>query len=154
MSVDDFPSRPPRDGRPVLLPEALLEEAPPRGEVDASRHAKTGYMEEAKTRFYEKIFWLPMALRIGLLGRSAPQNDGLDAPVILQCRTPQETNPKGHRGPNLFFIRSLCLLPPCTQAVYTQSYDVFGTVIVGLSVKNCVDTVQNQLPSPVLKPIR
>ena len=35
-----------------------------------------------------------MALRIGPLRSSALQNDGLDAPVILQCRTPQETNPQ------------------------------------------------------------
>ena len=37
-----------------------------------------------------------MAFRIVLLTSSALQNDGLDVPVILQCRTPQETNPKGH----------------------------------------------------------
>ena len=44
-----------------------------------------------------------MALRIGLLRCSALQNDGLDLPVILQCRTHRETNPKGHWGPNCFF---------------------------------------------------
>jgi hypothetical protein len=42
-----------------------------------------------------------MALRIGLLESSALQNDGHDVPVILQCRTPQETNPKGNWGPIL-----------------------------------------------------
>ena len=46
-----------------------------------------------------------MALRIGLLRSSALQNDGLDVPVSLQCRTPQETNPKGHWGPNCFLIK-------------------------------------------------
>ncbi len=46
--------------------------------------------------FDEKVIWPPMALRIGLLRSSAVQNDGLYAPVILQCRTPQETNPGGH----------------------------------------------------------
>ena len=48
-----------------------------------------------------------MALRIGLLGSSALQNDGLDAPDILQCRTPQETNPKGHWGAKLLFDQIL-----------------------------------------------
>ena len=68
-----------------------------------------------------------MALRIGLLKSSALQNDGRIKPVILQCRTPQETNPKGQSGPNCFFcIKSLCLLPPCTQSWYTQSYDLLN----------------------------
>ena len=40
---------------------------------------------------------------------------------ILQGRTPQETNPKGHWGPHYFLIKSLFLLPPCTQSWYTQS---------------------------------
>ena len=65
-----------------------------------------------------------MALRIGLLTSSALQNDGPIMPVMLQCRIPQETNPKGHWGPNYFFIKSLCLFPPCTQSWYTQSYDL------------------------------
>ena len=65
----------------------------------------------------------PMALRIGLLRSLALQNDGHIKPVILQCPTPQETNPKGRWGPNHFFIiRLLCSLPPCTQSWYTQSY--------------------------------
>ena len=41
-----------------------------------------------------------MALRIGLLGSSALQNEGQDMPVILQSRTPQVTNPKSHWVPN------------------------------------------------------
>ena len=62
--------------------------------------------------FYEKVIWPPMALRIGLLRSSALQNDGQDAPVILRCRTLQETNPKGHWGPNYFFIKYMfCFLP-------------------------------------------
>ena len=65
-----------------------------------------------------------MALKIGLLGSSALQNDGRAAPVILQCRTPRETNPKGHWGPNHSLINSWCLLPPCTHSWYTQSYDL------------------------------
>ncbi len=48
-----------------------------------------------------------MALRIGLLTTSALQNDGLDVPVILQCRTPQETDPKGQWGANLIFDKIL-----------------------------------------------
>ncbi len=74
---------------------------------------RLGTRRKQKQGFYEKVIWPPMALRIGLLRSLALQNDGLDAPVILQCRTPQETNPKGHWGPNSFSIKSLCLLPPC-----------------------------------------
>ena len=48
-----------------------------------------------------------MAHRVGLPGSSALQNDGHIVPVILQCRTPQETNPKGHWGPNYFLGKSL-----------------------------------------------
>ena len=51
-----------------------------------------------KQGLHEKVMWPPMALRIGLLSRSALQNDGRIKPVILQCRTPQETHPKGHWG--------------------------------------------------------
>ncbi len=80
---------------------------------------RLGTWREQKQGLYEKIMWPPMALRIGLLRSSALQNDGLDAPVILQCRTPQETNPKGHWGPHYFFIQSLFLLPPCTCLLYT-----------------------------------
>ena len=65
-----------------------------------------------------------MALRIGLLRSSALQNAGLDAPVILQRRTLQGTNPKGHWGPNMFFIESWFLRPPCHQSWYTQFYDL------------------------------
>ena len=57
--------------------------------------------------FYEKVIWPPMALRIGLLRSSALQNDGLDVPVILQFRTPRETNPKGHWGPKYFLGKSI-----------------------------------------------
>ena len=56
--------------------------------------------------FYEKVIWRPMAVRIGLLRTSALQNDGRIKPVILQCRTPQETNPKGHWGPTYFLRNS------------------------------------------------
>ena len=77
-----------------------------------------------KHGFPQKVIWPPMALRIGLPGSSALQNYGLDVLIILQCRTPRETNPKGHWGPNYFFIKSLFLLPPCTQSWYTQSHDL------------------------------
>jgi hypothetical protein len=73
----------------------------PRGPLDLI--FKIQYIR-AKQGFYQKVIWPPMALRIGLPGSSALQNDGLDVPVILQCRTPQETNPKGHWGPNYFLI--------------------------------------------------
>ena len=49
---------------------------------------RLGTCRKQKQRFYEDIIWPPMALRIGLLRSSALQDDGLDAPVILQCRTP------------------------------------------------------------------
>ena len=71
-----------------------------------------------KQGFHEKVIWPPMALRIGLLRSSTLQNDVLDAPVILQCRTPQQTTPKGHWR---CFNKSLFLLPPFTQSWYTQS---------------------------------
>ena len=77
-----------------------------------------------KQGFSQKVIWPPMALGIGLLRSSALQNDGHDVPVILQCRTPRETNPKGHWGPNYFFVKSVFLLPPCTQSWYTQSYEL------------------------------
>ncbi len=48
-----------------------------------------------------------MALRIGLLRSSALQNDGHDVPVILQCRTPQETNPTLPRWLNDSLINQL-----------------------------------------------
>ena len=46
---------------------------------------RLGTWRKRKQGFYENVIWPPMALMIGLLGSSAPQNDGLDAPVILQC---------------------------------------------------------------------
>ena len=62
-------------------------------------------------RISQKLIWPQMALRIGRLRSSALQHDGLDAPAILQRRTPQETNPKGHWGPNYFFKNhSFCFL--------------------------------------------
>jgi hypothetical protein len=75
------------------------------------RHTRTT-REETTQRFSHKVMWPPMALRIGLLRRSALQNDGLDVPVILQCRTHRETNPKGHLGPNYFLRKSWFLFPP------------------------------------------
>jgi hypothetical protein len=53
-----------------------------------------------------------MAFRIGLPDNSALQNDGHIKPIILQCRTPQETNPKGHWGPNCFLRKSVFLFLP------------------------------------------
>ena len=85
---------------------------------------RLGTWRKQKHGFYEKVVWPPMALRIGLLRSSALHNDGLDAPVSVQSRTSQETNPKGHWGPNYFLIKSLLLLPPCTQSWYTQFYDL------------------------------
>ncbi len=62
-------------------------------------HTKTGYMEDAKTNMLcKKVGLPPIALRIGHLGSSALQNDGFGVHGFLQCRTPQETNPKGHWG--------------------------------------------------------
>ena len=67
---------------------------------------RLGTWRKQKEGLYAKVVWPPMALRIGLLRSSALQNDGRIVPVILQCRTPHETNPKGHWGPNYFFIKS------------------------------------------------
>ena len=82
---------------------------------------RLGTGRKQKPRFQENAIWLPVALRIALLRSSALQNDGRIRPVMLQCRTPQETDPKGHWGPHYFFRQSLSLLPPCTQSWYTQS---------------------------------
>jgi hypothetical protein len=62
-----------------------------------------GTWRKQEQGFYEKVIWPPMALRIRRLKRSALQNGGLDVPVLLQCRTLQETNPKGHWGSKLLF---------------------------------------------------
>ena len=72
-----------------------------------------------------------MALRNGLLRSSALQTDGLDKPVMLQCRTPQGTNPKGHWGTTCVFIKSLFLFPPCTQSWYTQGGNWNGLRAIG-----------------------
>ena len=85
----------------------------------------TGRKQKTKILWKSELVWPPMALRIALLRSSALQNDGLEAPVILQRWTPQESNIKGHWGPNYFFKKTLCLLPPCTQFWYTQSYDLW-----------------------------
>jgi hypothetical protein len=45
-------------------------------------------------------------------------NDGLDAPLILQFQTPQETNPKGHWGPHCFFHANLFCSPLFGQLLY------------------------------------
>ena len=74
------------------------------------RFLKNTTWRKRKQWFYEKTIWPPMALRIGLPGSSALQNDAHFKPVILQCQTPRETNPKGHWGPNCFLIKSLFLL--------------------------------------------
>ena len=50
-----------------------------------------------------------MAFRIGLLRSSALPNDGRTKPVILQCRAPQETDPKGHWGQIVFlYLKTKC----------------------------------------------
>ena len=53
-----------------------------------------------------------MALRIGLNGFKVIWPQWLDVPVILQCRTPQETNPKGHWEPNYFLGKIIVFFPP------------------------------------------
>ena len=75
------------------------------------RHTRTT-REEKKQGFSQKVIWPPLALRIGLLRSSAVQNDGRIKPVMLQCRTPRETNPKGHWGPNYFLRKSLFFFLP------------------------------------------
>ena len=83
---------------------------------------RLGKWRKQEQGLYQKAIGPPLAIRIGLLWSSALQTDGRIKPMILQCRTPQETNPKGHWGPNYFFIKSLFLLPPCTQSWYTQHW--------------------------------
>ena len=74
--------------------------------------------EGSKNKDLMNINLASMALRIGLLRSSALQHEGLDAPVILQCRTPQETNPKGNCGPNCVFF---LLVPILGIPSYTMS---------------------------------
>jgi hypothetical protein len=62
---------------------------------------------EHQVECVQKGIWPPIALRICLPGSSALQNDRPDLPVTLQCRTPRETNPKDHWGPNHFLRKSL-----------------------------------------------
>ena len=90
------------------------------------RHARTT-REEQIHGFYQKIIWPPMALRIGLPGSSALQNDGHIVPVILQCRTPQETNPKGQWGPNYFLIKSNVLFSSLVVLLYLGPLTVAGS---------------------------
>ena len=85
---------------------------------------RLGTWRKQKPIFFEKTTWPTTALRMRLLRSSALQNDGLDAPVILECRTSQETNPKGHWGPNYIFRKSLfCFLhvPSLTSNVVFRS---------------------------------
>ena len=51
-----------------------------------------------------------MALRIGLLRSSALQNDGLDLPVMLQCRTPRAIGGQITFSENPRFFPSLVVL--------------------------------------------
>ena len=68
---------------------------------------RLGTWRKQKQGLYEKVMWPPMALRIGLLRSSALQSDGHIKPVTLRCRTPGETNPKGHWGPNYLLRKTL-----------------------------------------------
>ena len=76
-----------------------------------------------------------LPLWIGLLKSSALQNYGLDAPVILQCRTPQETNPKGHGGQITFSSN------PCSCSLHVPSLGIPSLAIsrVWLRVMVCIE---------------
>ena len=63
--------------------------------------------QEGKTGFSQKVIWPPMALKIGLPGSSALQNDGHLKPVILQCRTPRKPILRAIGGQIYFLIKSL-----------------------------------------------
>ena len=81
-----------------------------------------------------------MALGIGLLWNSALQIDEHNKPVILQCRTLQETSPEGHWGPNylkkqyLCFLIILFLTSGCDDSRWPLNYNGFVSVskIMGL----------------------
>jgi hypothetical protein len=70
---------------------------------------RLGTWRSQKQGCYEQVVCPPLALRIGILKGSALPNDGLDAPVSSQCRTPQDTNHKGHWVPKCFVIQLLVL---------------------------------------------
>jgi hypothetical protein len=99
-----------------------------------------------------------MALRIGLLMSSALQHDGLDAPVILQCRPPQGSNPQGHWGPNYFFIKSLLLLYVlmsrfCTGANFNTEADGVGKWMLPCTRTHATEHDRlRPAPSPQVRP--
>ena len=70
---------------------------------------RLGTWRKQKQGLYKKVMWPPMALRIGLLRSSALQNAGHIRPVILQCRTPRETDSKARWGPFSDFSWPRCL---------------------------------------------
>jgi hypothetical protein len=72
--------------------------------------------------FSEKVIWLPFALRIGLPGSSALQKDGLAEPVILQSRTPRETNSKGQWGAKLIYSTTTTTTTPTTTTTTTTIF--------------------------------
>ncbi len=74
---------------------------------------------------YKEKILARMPRRVGLRESSALQHQTRIYSVIFEYQTPQETNPKGHWGPNYFFKKSWFLLSPCTQSWYTQSYDLY-----------------------------
>ena len=73
-----------------------------------------------------------MALSISPPVSSALQNDGLDVPVILQCRIPRSTNPKGHWG-QLTFLENHCvcssLVVLVCHCVYPSSTHTHGELV-------------------------
>ncbi len=73
------------------------------------RHTRTT-REETKQGFYCEKIAPPVALRIGLLRSSAPQNNGHDVNVTLQLRIPRDTNFQSYWEPSYLLIKSCLLL--------------------------------------------
>ena len=65
-----------------------------------------------ETGVTENVMGVTRGLRIGRAGSTGVEESDQMVPVILQCRTPRETNPKGLLGPNNVSIKSLFVVPP------------------------------------------
>ena len=118
-----------REGRGLRISESAQKtvQIPPKislGDQVNGRKQKQG--------FYKKKCgpqWPPMALRVGPPGSSALQNDRLDAPVMLQCRTPQEI--LRALGGQITFRENPCFFPPCQIPCETNSEHYVSSLISG-----------------------
>jgi hypothetical protein len=67
-----------------------------KSQIVPEGHAKTTREENKRSIFSISNLLPQLAISIGLLESSALQKGGHIKPIILQRRTPRETNPTGH----------------------------------------------------------